>query len=261
MLGGCADALTGTVPRISAAPDAPALSSEADPEPQWPVRIKTAVVIVNRFAGQPANYADVFGSMTYNAYHARMFGSARWQETATPTVLGSTSLPMVPRHTRNFNHDMDPFQHTWQFYVGKSCGLTISADVSFEAWWQSLLWGETNTQSEPRRDTREQEPCPCVVNEGDNEPAEGGFDPYYGEPPTAGGDCDEGTGGEEPEGKQYYVGDYTGGETVSWHTGKGNGGTSACGDEARVDYVCIYEFNPETEEWELWDCGYVTTCG
>ncbi|HEU4453733.1 MAG TPA: hypothetical protein VFR81_11770 [Longimicrobium sp.] len=70
-----------------------------------------------------------------------------------------------------------------------------------------------------------------------------------------GGDCGSGGGGT-----QYQPGDYTGGETVDWGTGEGNGGTSACGDQAMVEYVCIDVYNEETGSWEEWGCGYVTTC-
>ena len=70
---------------------------------------------------------------------------------------------------------------------------------------------------------------------------------------TDGGDCGGG-------GTQYQPGDYTGGETVDWGTGEGNGGTSACGDQAMVDYVCIDVYNEETGFGEEWGCGYVTTC-
>jgi hypothetical protein len=70
-----------------------------------------------------------------------------------------------------------------------------------------------------------------------------------------------GTGGTSTgSGTPYQPGDYTGGETVDWGTGEGNGGTSVCGDKAMVEYVCIEIYNEETGFWEEWGCGYVTTC-
>lgn len=94
-----------------------------------------------------------------------------------------------------------------------------------------------------------------------------GYDPYDSSPAIAeggGGGC-----GTTPEtesggstttgtGTQYEPGDSTDGETVDWGTGQGNGGTSACGDAAIVDYVCIDIWDGTT--WVEWGCGYVTTC-
>lgn len=74
------------------------------------------------------------------------------------------------------------------------------------------------------------------------------------------GDGDDGSGGTEGSGTQYQPGDSTGGETVDWATGVGNGGESACGKDARVVYICIDIFNAETGAWEEWTCGYATTC-
>jgi len=73
-------------------------------------------------------------------------------------------------------------------------------------------------------------------------------------------DCNESGSGSTNTGTQYEPGDYTGGETVDWGTGEGNGGTSVCGSKALVEYVCIDTYNPETGFWEEWGCGYVTTC-
>ncbi len=94
----------------------------------------------------------------------------------------------------------------------------------------------------------------------DNEPASSEYNPYSSDASLGcnpGGNGGYGSGGI---GQQYYPGDYTNGETVSWATGVGNGGASSCGSAAQVDYVCIDEWNPTTGEWEVWGCGYVTTC-
>lgn len=71
--------------------------------------------------------------------------------------------------------------------------------------------------------------------------------------------CGGGTGEEGGSGTQYQPGDYTGGETVDWGTGVGNGGVSSCGDAAKVEYICI-DIWVDGEGWVEWGCGYVTTC-
>lgn len=84
-------------------------------------------------------------------------------------------------------------------------------------------------------------------------------DPEYD--PNNDGTCGNGSGGDSTgSGTQYYPGDNTGGETVDWSTGTGNGGGSACGAEAVVEYVCIDVWNAETQRWDGWSCGYATTC-
>jgi hypothetical protein len=93
-------------------------------------------------------------------------------------------------------------------------------------------------------------------NENDSRVRYAEYDPYADD----GGNCssDGSGGGGTGSGIQYYPGDYTGGETVHWGTGIGNGGTSACGSEARVEYVCIDYW--DGRQWVEWSCGYATTC-
>jgi hypothetical protein len=86
-----------------------------------------------------------------------------------------------------------------------------------------------------------------------------GYDPYNDDS----GSCGSGASGDPPtpgSGIQYNPGQNTGGETVDFGTGRGNGGTSVCGETAIVDFVCFDEYNEDTGEWEEWGCGYVTTC-
>jgi hypothetical protein len=83
------------------------------------------------------------------------------------------------------------------------------------------------------------------------------YDPYD---PMVSASADGGAAYDCGSGTQYQPGDYTGGETVDWGTGEGNGGTSVCGSAAMVEYVCIDVYNEETGFWEEWGCGYVTTC-
>lgn len=86
------------------------------------------------------------------------------------------------------------------------------------------------------------------------------YDPYSEEqecpPPDEGADGS----GYEGSGTYYQEGDHTGGETVNWQTGQGNGGSSVCGADAVVQYVCIETFNEGTGLWEIYSCGYATTC-
>lgn len=87
------------------------------------------------------------------------------------------------------------------------------------------------------------------------------YDPY--EPSWGYQDCAGGTdgGGEDDDGggTQYGPGDSTGGETVDWGTGTGNGGSSVCGAKAVVEYICI-DVWVDGEGWVEWGCGFVTTC-
>ncbi len=84
-------------------------------------------------------------------------------------------------------------------------------------------------------------------------------DSYAGDGGACGGDSEAGTDGGTGSGTQYKPGDSTGGETVDWGSGEGNGGTSACGDRAIVEYACI-DIWVEGVGWQEWGCGYVTTC-
>jgi len=83
---------------------------------------------------------------------------------------------------------------------------------------------------------------------------------YYSDCAGGGGSTGDGSGGDTGSGIQYQPGDYTGGETVDFGTGKGNGGSSVCGATAVVEYACIDEWDPEKGEWSQWACGYVTSC-
>jgi hypothetical protein len=94
------------------------------------------------------------------------------------------------------------------------------------------------------------------------------YDPYAADGYSGGdgtcsgigdGTSSGGTGGTSTgSGTQYEPGDYTGGETVDWGTGQGNGGTSVCGTTAIVEYVCIDIW--DGVGWVEWGCGYVTSC-
>jgi len=85
------------------------------------------------------------------------------------------------------------------------------------------------------------------------------YDPY--DPANQDDGCGgEGGGGWGGSGTQFEEGDHTGGETVDWNTGKGNGGVSACGQNATVELSCIEMWNDKKQKWDIYSCGYVTTC-
>ncbi len=85
------------------------------------------------------------------------------------------------------------------------------------------------------------------------------YDPY--DPANQDDGCDgEEEGGWGGSGTQYGEGDHTGGETVDWNTGIGNGGVSACGENATVELSCIEIWNDKSQKWDIYSCGYATTC-
>jgi hypothetical protein len=91
-------------------------------------------------------------------------------------------------------------------------------------------------------------------------PAE--YDPYEPADPYGEDGCTTytGGGGGSGSGTQYQPGDSTGGETVDWETGVGNGGTSACGYTSKVEWVCIDTWNDVSKKWDTFACGFATTC-
>jgi hypothetical protein len=68
-----------------------------------------------------------------------------------------------------------------------------------------------------------------------------------------------GYGSATGSGTQFGEGESTGGETVSWGTGKGDGGVSKCGENAVVRYVCI-DITATDGSWTTFSCGWATTC-
>jgi hypothetical protein len=84
------------------------------------------------------------------------------------------------------------------------------------------------------------------------------YDPYEESPPPA--ETCNGTGTGNGTGIQFQPGESTGGETVDWNTGKGDGGTSACGEAAVVEYICVDLYNEQTGKWDTFSCGFATSC-
>ncbi|MDQ3605447.1 MAG: hypothetical protein M3418_04565 [Gemmatimonadota bacterium] len=131
----------------------------------------------------------------------------------------------------------------------------MEARPVFDVWYLGFVSsdGSVGAISSDRKDTyarADQEACTC-----DDRVIRIDYDPYGD---SGGDDCGGSGGGGGGSGTQYYPGDYTGGETVNWGTGTGNGGTSACGSSALVEYVCIDVW--DGEKWVEWSCGYATTC-
>lgn len=144
-------------------------------------------------------------------------------------------------------HDAKKTTHTCQYERN-----VVKGNVSFSAWFGGTVqwyhsYSDARTCAGPTADAGCGDEDTRIIAEGD-------YDPYEEEQQSCGG------GGGDPPGTQYEPGDNTGGETVDWGTGVGNGGQSVCGTTAIVEYVCLDEFNLDTLEWEEWGCGYVTTC-
>ncbi len=157
--------------------------------------------------------------------------------------------------------------------VSKPCGYLAQARAEFRASdgipptpkTPGFTWGHV---AESGDNWAHQPDCapPCVAGGTGTSSGElaavydVAYDPYATTEASCGGTggTTGGTGGTG--GTQYGPGDPTGGETVDWGTGIGNGGTSVCGQLAVVEYVCIDIYNESTGKWEQYSCGYATTC-
>lgn len=144
--------------------------------------------------------------------------------------------------------------------VNGSCGHMVNVrghgkirnqfPLSKTGWFE---WGHSGRSGHT---SKSQPECTCTDATSLQDAA---YDPY-----SDGDDgsmpCDDLSIGGTGSGILFQPGDNTGGETVDWNTGEGNGGTSACGAAAVVEYVCLDTWNEETQQYEEWGCGYVTTC-
>lgn len=187
-----------------------------------------------------ANYARLTLPLTL------MFGNSE-----VTTSTGMTELASVIPATREM-------EARTSVGVYGSCGHTLNATGNFfvrhqvpigKAWF---FWGEETATASA---TASQPDCTCKES---TDLKYSSYDPYAESDPSGCGSEGETSTGT---GTQYGAGDLTGGETVNWNTGIGNGGTSACGEEAVVDYICIDVWNEQTQSWEEWSCGYATVCG
>lgn len=143
-------------------------------------------------------------------------------------------------------------------------GLKVTGTCKF-------VWNESGTYINVRRAIEWDRGSATITRWGRDSDSNGGgscdgmdantrrvyYDPYSEEPQSCTGGDGSGSGGGG-SGTQYYPGDSTGGETVDWGTGRGNGGVSKCGASAVVEYICIDYW--DGQRWVEWSCGYATTC-
>ena len=266
-LAGCSD--LGTAPAASPAPAGGARtysSTDVDPAKSWPVQIRSHLSGVEMPTGSsyPAQ-ATVRASMFYDAYHARITAKGILRDAS-----GTTTRDFLPKeqHT-TFYFQNNHLPAEWSIALTKSCGSILEADVSYEAWWRGFAVGSGEIVLERAvaadQAIGQQEECEC--EEGGGNPGtelmphimgDVAYDPYA--PSDLSTDCGGGSGGGGGGGgTQYEPGDSTGGETVDWGTGQGNGGESACGDQAIVEYICV-DIWIEGSGWREWSCGFATTC-
>ena len=142
------------------------------------------------------------------------------------------------------------------------CGHMVNGSAIYKVHNQFFLnksWLVWGTVGNSDHSSKSQPACNCTKTVNFESPD---YDPYS--PDQGSSTCDtggDGSSGGGGSGTQYAPGDHTGGELVSWSSGVGIGGTSACGTDAVVEYICIDIWNGETQRWEQWSCGYATTCG
>ena len=139
-------------------------------------------------------------------------------------------------------------------------GATVTTATQHTAGWNVRGFGIVAASLRTTGEASCPDPQPCLTNGGTQvtdspggpNSESGGYDPYSPTESSCNGEGGEGSG------TQYYPGDNTGGETVDFGTGMGNGGQSACGEAAVVEYVCLDIY--DGEHWMGFACGYVTTC-
>lgn len=213
------------------------------------------------------------------AFTHTLFPAQIRQETTGSLDIGGTNWPI------NHEEDTGVFFSTGfygQFYIDAVQCQYVPAHGTFDTehtaggqiLGQKFLVQAYHTQAEASCDPQH---IPCYQMPGltggggiippggvDNYPAYSeSYDPYGESGTPDDGTCDasggSGGGGGTASGIQYHPGDSTGGQTVSWSSGQGNGGSSACGGAAVVEYACIEQWT-SSGEWQVWGCGYITTC-
>jgi hypothetical protein len=236
--------ITGSYPSYPSAADVPAAYSLARIESMNPlVYWQGAYANASSSLGYYGNYGEqsLNLSITKNGSQVAATAAAKndehfWPASYQFTISGvGLQVSSACGHEANLNVRYD----AKMIFLFKVRDITVFSYVFDHA---------TSSKEQPGCQTTS-----CTSTVSNDQTAYGGdFDPYA---PSPGG-CDGGSG--TGTGTQYQVGDYTGGQTVDWKTGKGTGKLSACGDQARVDYICV-EYNTGNG-WESLDCGYVTTC-
>jgi hypothetical protein len=157
ILTACAD--TSTLPRLSPAPATPLESSAGavDPEPQWPIRIKSVggnidLPTEGSFLMYPTTIG-VSGYMNYDAYHARI------QAKLTVAGRNTSYQDFFPRekHTSTF-FDND-FYTYWDALLGGPCGNSLQLDLEFTAWWLGLSGWVMQQENRPLSVPEQQPAC------------------------------------------------------------------------------------------------------
>lgn len=150
--------------------------------------------------------------------------------------------------------DRDPISRDGNYYW-YGAGVQVHCEVERNPYWIQNL----RTPVAYRGALRSRR----TACDGDTPVTNVGYEEYEPYEPFSPGDEDctsTGGGSGGGSGIQFQPGDYTDGETVDWHTGVGNGGVSVCGQAARVEYICIDQYDESVGMWYPWGCGYATTC-
>lgn len=271
VLGACADLPVS--PQTKPLPRGPLTNSAefgegpTDPPKDWPVRVyKMEVHVATPDVNYPRRAGEIMGYMEYDAYHASMSAKSILRE-KDGTVI-QRDHPTRYQHTEKYKSQTMLTQ--FELVMKSVCGGSLEGDVIFKAWWWGFNFEGTQQQfdleEDSRSNRRSQDACePCTSTGGGSQPVQysvgdGSYDPYA-EGPSDGEGCDGSSGGDgggTGSGTQFGEGDSTGGETVDWGTGVGNGGSSECGDAAVVRWVCIDIYIDGV--WQKYDCGWATTC-
>ena len=236
--------------------------AEARASLQWPA-IYNADQSVSWY-GRDASYAS---TLDYFGNRALIDGTL---------VLSEKTQSMAPIAVRTGRKNV--FDRRQQLYLDNTatahaeCGLAATLSLTYLAATDIFIHtgGVFEFGSVPAAgsDVAFQPDCSCTGGGGGggdpirDDVGDGSYDPYSaGTSPSTSSGCGEGGGGGgDPAGSgtQFMEGDYTGGETVDWGTGVGNGGASECGMAAQVRWVCIDVFVDGA--WKKWSCGWGTTC-
>lgn len=229
----------------------------------------------DEYAEMPAEFRYAPGILNYwvHAFFAgnRAYGQAGMDYFATDgTVTVIASLFRDDRHitsTTGVSADSDFLPRTRSLIaqasmgISGTCGYLVNANGKFHIFNKFLVkgvsWLKWGDVTESDDDTARLPACTCT---NATQLTDAAYDPYSPGEDDGSMPCGDSNTGGEGSGIQYQPGDNTGGETVDWNTGEGNGGTSACGSKAVVEYVCLDTWNAEKKVYEQWGCGYVTMC-
>lgn len=272
VLLGCADGTT--LPAAKAAPF-PRLETSAGPPEGAPPEFNEMPAIYNYYSETrlPSGTVVTSGVRDHALVYASMVLFGNWAKHDITTRRTGNNDPLSEEVSFEEPLFPVPWRHQYEsgayVHLPKTCGFTVSGTVRHSTahvlpvTGGLIRWGDVVRTSWATPES--QSDCaPCKTATPIREVVYDPYDPYSGSSGED-GDCNDGSGGSggadgSGSGTQYVPGDYTGEETVSWTTGQGNGGASACGTAAQVQYVCIDTWDEASGKWVQWDCGYVTTC-